>query len=200
MAEMKQDAADESDAWALWEKLLDLLGKMEALVARSKHVPDAVKLPQPNLAWLRYFLATFPPGDVKAGLRRDEDGEIVGAPPFGQRPQKPARLNNKETDPVSRTTLILAVSGVLDSLSWALPKPPGATRGQVAKEYGGWNDKMLALASLLLGNRRKEAGTPEALLLRELDSIRSMHRRQLAVTEAVRVPARRTKRARQKVP
>lgn len=189
LAEMKRDAGDDCEAWELWEDLVDVLGKMEVLISRSKPLPDAVNLPQPNVAWLRYFIATFPRADLEAGLRRNEDGDIVNAPPFGHRPQKPPRLNNKETDPVSRTTLILAMTWVLDRLSWALPKTPGATRAQIAKEYGGWNDRMLALASLLLGNRRDEAGTPEDLLLTELESIRSMHRRQLAPTEPVRVPA-----------
>lgn len=202
LAEVKRDADDDSAAWELWQCFLDVLGRMEVLVARSKHSSDVVKLPQPNVEWLRYFVATFPAEDLKAGLRRDEVGEIVDSPPSSLRlgPQKIPRLNEKETDPVSRTTLIRAMSEVMDRLSRFLPTTPGFTRGQVAKQYGGWNDKMLALASLLLGNRQDEAGTPGELLLRELESIRAMHRRQLTRTEQVRVSAKRTKRKRRRVP
>ncbi len=200
LAEVKRNADDDSTAWELWQDLVDVLDEMEVVAARSKHSPYALKLPQPNVEWLKYFVAKFPPNDLKAGLRRNEDGEIVDSPLFPLGPKPSTRINDKKTDPVSRTTLILAMSGVFDRLSWALPKTPGATRGQMAKEYGGWNDKTLALASLLLGNRQDEPGPPEELLLRELESIRAMHRRQLTPTEQVRGSAKRTKRKRRRVP
>lgn len=118
--EVKRDADDDSAALELWQEFVSLLDQMEVVAARSKPSPDAVKLPQPNVAWVSYFVETFPPADLEAGVRRDEDGYVVRGPPSGLAPQETSRLNEKETDPISRTALIRAMSGIMDRLSWVI--------------------------------------------------------------------------------
>ncbi|GMV16561.1 MAG: hypothetical protein AMXMBFR56_47850 [Polyangiaceae bacterium] len=180
--QLKQDADDEVRAWELWQRLLAVISEIESLAPVGRPLTHVSPWPQPSLRWLEFFAAQYPPDDLRLGLRRDENRDIVSAPTPDLAPKEPTRFNEKQTDPVSRTALIFAMSGVLDKLAWMLPKQQGkrSSRAEQAKSVGGWTDRAIALASLLLGNRGDEDRSAEELLERELQTIGALHRRQLA--------------------
>jgi hypothetical protein len=178
--ELGRAADAEQRAWLLWQQLLSVVGEIEALTATSRSSTRVSAFRQPTLKWLEFFVARFRPAELRSGLRRDEDGEIVSGPyPVPPTPKEPARVNEKESEPVSRTTLLHALCGDLDTAESLLPEPSkNASRIEIAKSVGGWTDRSVALASLLLGNRGDEPGTPEGLLATEVATIGALHRRQ----------------------
>lgn len=196
VGELKRDADDELLAWELWQRFLGVLSEIEEHAATSGRASHVSPLPQRSLRWLRFFIAQYPPDDLRSGLRRDEDGEVVSGPVFPDvAPKEPARLNEKRTDPVSRTVLIHVMCGIHDKLAWILPnQDQKLSRTAAAKAAGAWTDRSVALTSLLLGNRADEPGTPKALLNSELQTTRTLHHRQLLPPDPADPTGRRVKK------